>query len=149
MQDDRPCGLHGSPHPLTLVEAGYLQRSGSDKTYSIGLKAYTVGTVYLSRADRLIEATRPVLDLLGDLTRERVAVHVLDHQYCVLISSRECPHPIRFTEPIGCRVLAHCAAAGKALLSGLSPDEFSKMYPDEQLERLTEVSIVSRDETAT
>jgi len=129
---------------VTLVEEGFLEKSGSNKTYSVGLRAYTVGTVYLRSADQLIEATRPVLDLLEDLTHERVAIHVLDQKYCVLIASRECPLPIRFTEPIGSRTLAHCSATGKAMLSGLSSKELYSLYPEERLERLTDASIASR-----
>lgn len=127
-----------------LVNAGYLQKSEPSKAYAIGLRAYTIGTIYLSYAHSLIEATRPVLDLLGALTQERVALHVLDHQYCVLIASRECPHPVRFTEPIGSRTLAHCSATGKALLSGLDLPQLLEVCPDERLERVTEATITDR-----
>lgn len=127
-----------------LVSAGYLQKFETSKTYAIGPRAYTVGALYLSHADPLIEATCPVLDLLSQLTRERVALHVLDHTHTVMIASRECAYPVRYTEPAAHRALAHASATGKAMLSCLDGPTLEALFPNEQLERFTAATITTR-----
>ena len=62
------------------------------------------------------------------------------------IDSVESNRALRVGGRLGRSMPAHCTSTGKALLSMLSEDELLRLYPDEELPRLTPNSIGTRTE---
>jgi IclR family acetate operon transcriptional repressor len=129
----------------TLVETGHLEKGESTGEYSIGMGAYKVGILYLN-VHGSMRTVDPVLDLLSELTGERIGLHVLDHSHSLVLTSRESTRMVRFTEPPGAHFWAHSTANGQALLSGLGHDGIAGLYPEEQLEQHTPGTIATRTE---
>lgn len=129
----------------TLVETGHLEKGESTGEYSIGMGAYKVGILYLN-VHGSMRSVDPVLDLLSELTGERIGLHVLDHSRSLLLTTRESTHMVRLTEPLGAHFWAYSTANGLVLLSGLGHDEIVGLCPEEQLGQHTPATIATRTE---
>ncbi len=103
----------------TLVNRGYVRQEPS-RRYSLGSRLIRLGDT----SSRLLGAwLRPYLVELVTLTNETANLAMLDGDEVVYIAQAPSPQQMRmFTEP-GRRVLPHCTAVGKALLSQLPSDE--------------------------
>nr|WP_275404133.1 IclR family transcriptional regulator C-terminal domain-containing protein [Pseudonocardia acidicola] len=62
------------------------------------------------------------------------------------IDAVESPRAVRVASRLGLSIPAHATSTGKAMLAQLTPDELHTLYPEEELEGLTERSIRSRSQ---
>jgi IclR family KDG regulon transcriptional repressor len=103
-----------------LVQEGAVSMEEESGLYRIGPSAYRMGVVY-ANGRGLNEAALPVMEKIGQLTRETVSVGVRDGDSAFLALSVESPHVIRLKSRLGTRMPPNAGAIGK-LLWAYHPD---------------------------
>lgn len=109
----------------TLSSRGYVLQDRRTEKYRLGLKAFEVGSVAVSRLGSR-EVAAPFLQRLMTATRETVHLGVLDGWEVVYIDKIDSHQTLQMYSRIGRRAPLHCTALGKALLA---------FRPAEELER--------------
>jgi len=99
---------------LEQVESGYVP----------GPRLYTMGRV-LATLDTLPNAARPILESLVEEFDETSYVCVLRGDVAVFLYEVQSSNPLRLVVELGKPVPLHAGAAGRAILSGLPPEERS------------------------
>ena len=100
----------------SLAARGYVRRNPETERYSLGLKAFEVGSRATGRGD-LREQVAPSLQRLTAATKETVHLGVLDGWDVVYIDKIESHQPLQMFSRVGRRAPLHCTALGKALVS--------------------------------
>ena len=124
---------------LTFVALGYLEQTKS--SFSLTEKAASIGQGVLARQDRWILATSYVVDLSNRLN-EPFSVSILDELMIRFVArdQKRRIHAVRL--PVGSTLPAHCSAAGKVLLSSLTPAELDSLVEEHgPLEKRTSATI--------
>lgn len=97
-----------------LVANRYLAQSPDDR-YSFGPATLVIGQ---SARDALGFSTAlPILEQLGGETGESINMGVLDGTDVVVVLRVESVQPLRFDQPVGTRISAHCSSMGKSLMA--------------------------------
>jgi len=135
-----PSSLHGILQ--VLVARRYLVSAGPKRHYRLGTKVLNLGAGYLGGTGLYAE-TRQLMHDLAEQTRETVHMAVLDDAHVVYLDTIEGSCPMRMISPLGERIPAHAAAAGKALLSLRSDAEIEALYQHEPLQSYTWRTIIS------
>ena len=128
----------------TLEKRKYLHKS-SNKTYTLGIKSFEIGSRYIENGD-LSGRIKHILDKISTEAMNTVHFGILDGTDVVYLYKVEGKNPIKMSSSVGKRLPAHATALGKALLSQYSEYELKQLYPDERLETLTVNTISSREE---
>jgi DNA-binding IclR family transcriptional regulator len=122
---------------------GFVRQDPTSKIYRAGPAITSVAFAVLGRLD--IEGTaKPVMHRLSEQLRETVHVGMLEGATVRFVAAVEGPTAVRVASRLGLTMPAHCTSTGKAMLAQLSDAEIHRLYPDEDLEQLTEHSIDSR-----
>lgn len=108
---------------LTLVELGYLERTGRDFRPLPRLRS--LGGV-ASQRDQLIHLAQPLLARARDELQESVSLAVLDGDRSLFIARAEAEHILSTGVRIGAHLPAYCSATGRVLLSHLPDAEILK-----------------------
>ena len=134
-----------SAHNLlfTFENMGYLQKNPEKGVYKIGLKAFETGSTFLEN-NGIYNYSRELLKSLVDEVGETAHLATLDGTDVLYINKFDCSHAVRMISNIGKRVPAHATAIGKAVLAARNDEEIKKIYPDENLLKMTKNTIVSR-----
>ncbi len=113
----------------TLVDRSYLLATdGSPIRYRLGMRPFQLGNRFAEQLDLAREAHQVAVEVAGSCD-ETVHVAILDGAYAVDIAAADSTHPVRTVATVGRRLPAHCTAAGKVLLSGLSAEALDARYP--------------------
>ena len=103
----------------TLEKAGFV-RYDSDSRFALTPVVNTLSAAFVgSRHASLVEVAGPFLDELERDTSELVNLFVLAGDRAVCVDSRESPHLVRLTSPIGISAPLHAGAVPKAMLAHL------------------------------
>lgn len=131
----------------TLVQRQYLLEVGSDtKRFELGPATVALGQRYQDRVD-LSRQGQLVSQSVSEQCNETVHVGILDEDSVIYVAKADSSHSVRMVSAVGRRLPAHCTAVGKALLSGLSPEEFDAIYSSHSdLPKMTVRSIATVDE---
>ncbi|AXK38082.1 glyoxylate bypass operon transcriptional repressor IclR [Crenobacter cavernae] len=110
----------------TMQQAGFVQQVGDLGLWTIGVRAFTVGSAFLDSRE-LITISYPIMRRLVDAAGETANLTVLDREesLAVLIGQVECREMMRMLAPIGSRMPLHASGAGKAFIATLTDDEVS------------------------
>ncbi|ORW08254.1 IclR family transcriptional regulator [Mycobacterium kyorinense] len=128
-----------------LAYRGFVRQDPVSKVYHPGPALTSVAFAILGRID--IEATaKPVMRRLAERLRESVHIGMLDGAAVRFVAAVEGPTAVRVASRLGLTMPAHCTSTGKAMLAQLSDDEIGRLYPQEDLEQITQHSIGSRTE---
>src|SRR5665213_1903300 len=128
----------------TLQGRGWLERTEDGASYRIGLRAFEIGSNYLT-ANSSTAAIRNVINELVSTTAGCTAyAGVLDRDDVVITHCIEGTLPIRFVWKIGDRLPCTTTAIGKAILSHLPDSDVEKHLRPGHLRTLTHKSIKSR-----
>lgn len=120
----------------TLVSRGFAEFDPGDRTYSLGLKAWTVGQGYEGHRD-IVGLALPLMRQLAEDTGETVQLSRLDGIDNVYIAIAESPQPMKLVSAVGMRLPAYAIGLGKALLSTLSDKELERRLSGVELQRFT------------
>ncbi|MDD5039246.1 MAG: IclR family transcriptional regulator [Dehalococcoidales bacterium] len=128
---------------MSLTKAGLLEYNTKTKKYMVGPELYFLGSLYLSSTD-IIKAAGPVIKELNRLTGEAINVSIFDKGHAILIMKEESESFFRFAVNIGTIIPAHASSMGKIFLSEFTDEEIDALYPDEELQALTQKTITSK-----
>jgi IclR family transcriptional regulator, acetate operon repressor len=125
----------------TLVDLGYLRQEPS-RQYVLGPKLIRLGE---SSSHRLSGWARPHLARLVDELGESANLAMLDGDQIVYLAQVPSRHSMRMFTEVGRRVLPHCTAVGKAILSQLGEAEVRELLRRTGMPRHTETTITDPD----
>lgn len=100
----------------TLEDHGYLQQDPPTKRYTLGLRIWEMGAKAVRRTG-LVEAARPTLRWLTDVTGQSSGLVILHDTEVLYLDIVEGLEPLRFYADPGSRAPAYATASGKALLA--------------------------------
>lgn len=126
-----------------------VNQNEENSKYRLGLKLFELGSLVFSH----IEPRRialPHLEKLSRKTGETVHLVILDRNqwegiYISKVDNVETMGLKLYTR-VGMRLLLHCTAVGKILLSGLSAEELEEFFEKKNLDKRTEKTITDHQE---
>ncbi len=129
----------------TLLEHDVVHLDPNTSRYSLGSKIVGWNGMLL-RQNLLVRCGLPILRDLADSCHQICNLAILDGVHIVIVAQYESQtRGLRLTKEVGSRQFAHSTSLGKALLTTLAEAELSNLYPNENLERVTENTITSRE----
>jgi IclR family acetate operon transcriptional repressor len=111
----------------SLCAAEFLEQHETG-AYTLGIKAFEVGSAYLTQLD-FPQTARRTLEELAATCKETASLGVLSHGEVVYVAIERAQREIGIQSQVGARHPAHCTALGKVMLADL---------PDEDVRRLLE-----------
>lgn len=125
----------------TLAKAGYLEQADATLRYSIGYRAFQVGSSFVAQ-NSLFSAVMPELYTLAD-NHITGFLGVLRDRNVVYLATVQSEGPIAINHRPGSQTHLHSTAMGKALLAELPDDEVRRLLGEGPLPRLTSRTKVS------
>lgn len=110
----------------SLMRRGWVEKEPEGAAYRISLRHLVLSTLAYQQRD-VLNAMRPTLARLSELSRETVHVGVLDGYHIVHVDKVDSPERVGVSSTIGTRALAHLTSLGKAILA-VSPEETVEAY---------------------
>lgn len=129
----------------TLKHWGYVEQDPKSQKYRLGLKLLELGMAKLHQIDLVKEAI-PYLRELVQKCNETVHLGVLEGGEVLYLAKEESSQTIRMISYIGKRAPLHCTALGKIILAYMPEEERNKILQEKGLPRLTENTIIDRNE---
>lgn len=126
-----------------LTEMGYLERDAGTRRYSVGVRAYSLGSSYLARLP-LHHVCHPYLEAAATVASATAQLVERDHRRSVVLSVVEARRHHVPETTIGCNFPLHCGSKGHVLLAHADP-AFVDDYLSRPLEALTPWTIVDPD----
>jgi DNA-binding IclR family transcriptional regulator len=120
----------------TLVQGGWAELDPVSRRYTLGIRAWQAGQVYL-RAVSLADRARPYMEAVRDALDETVQVAVRDGRHNVYVAKADGSQLLVLASAVGRRLAAHATGVGKVLLADLTPDERRALLYGQPLERFT------------
>lgn len=128
-----------------LQYRGFVRQDPATKAYQAGPAITSVAFAVLGRIDLHAIAT-PIMRRLSERLRESIHLGMLEGSAVRFVAAVEGPAAVRVASRLGLTMPAHCTSTGKAMLAQLSEAEIERLYPDDNLDRITANSIESRTE---
>jgi DNA-binding IclR family transcriptional regulator len=125
----------------TLRTEEFLEQE-PDGSYTLGIKAFEVGSAYLSKLD-FPQAARRALEELAADCRETASLGVMSHGEVVYVAIERAQREIGIQSQIGTRHPTHCTALGKVMLADLPDAEVVALLRQTGMPGLTEHSYTS------
>ncbi|GGK22188.1 IclR family transcriptional regulator [Caldalkalibacillus thermarum] len=108
----------------TLLERQYIRQNPKTGQYQLGLRLLYLSGSLMDQLD-VRKVALPYLEALCKATNEVIHLCVRDGDEAVYVEKVEGDNTIRMYSKVGNRVLMHCTAVGKVLLSELLEDEIA------------------------
>jgi DNA-binding IclR family transcriptional regulator len=121
----------------TLVHSGWAELDPVTRRYTLGIRAWQAGNVYLRAVD-LADRARPHMERVRDGLGETVQLAVLDGRHNVYVSKVDGSQMLVLASAVGRRLAAHATGVGKVLLADLPAAERRALLSGQPLERFTE-----------
>lgn len=140
-------GLSKSAVHRLLVALGnklVVQQNPQSYQYHLHPRVLELALPFLNQSDIFVVA-RPFLDSLRDQFQETAVLGLRAGFSCRLVTHSPSPHELRFIPTIGRRIALHWGAFGKAILAGLSEEEFAAFLRNAPLVAVTPQTIVDLD----
>ncbi|MGZ6340515.1 MAG: IclR family transcriptional regulator [Candidatus Limnocylindrales bacterium] len=125
----RRLGLHKSTASrllATLQKRGLVEQDDDSGKYRLGLAVVRLG----ERAEKTLDLRRialPELERLARVTRETVAIGILDGDVCLNLAQADPPSPVMPIDLTGRTAPLHAVACGKVLLSAMPEREVLRL----------------------
>jgi IclR family pca regulon transcriptional regulator len=123
----------------TLHRLGYVQSDG--RNFNLAVRTLDLGYAYLSSMN-LWEAAQPYMEEVAEQVHESCSASVLDDTEIVYVARVPTHRIMSITLGIGTRLPAYATSMGRALLTGLAPEDLDAHFRRAKLERLTEKTVV-------
>ena len=126
-----------------LQYRGFVRQNPATRAYEPGPALSSIALGIMRRVD--VRATaRPFLERLHREFGETVHLSRLEGQNVNFLDSVEGTRAVRVGSRVGRSLPAHVTSSGKAMLSLLDADSLRSLYPDEELDAVTEKSLTTR-----
>ena len=122
---------------------GFLHQEERNSVYTIGPALVEIATSIAGHLD-IETAIRPHLNALAQEINETALLCILRGDRVVYLDAVESTHSLRAVSQNGRTIAAHATAGGKALLAELSVPELHRIYPNEDLGRMTPKTLAAR-----
>lgn len=122
---------------------GFVRQNPATKMYGPGPALTTVAFSVLRRMD-IPRLAQPILEDVSTSLGETCHLGTLEGDRIRFLAVAEPDVAVRVASRLGKSYPAHCTSTGKALLAELSDEQFLRLYPNEQLEAITENSLTTR-----
>lgn len=127
----------------TLVQQEFALQN-EESLYVLGITAFEVGAAVPDAARFGGELLGPMREL-ADLSGEAVSLAIPRHRDAIIVQRLETDHVLRVDIGVGTRMPLISCASGKVILASLSDAEIDNLYPENDLPRVTQHSIRSKD----
>jgi DNA-binding IclR family transcriptional regulator len=136
-QSEMAARLGVSPNSLyrilqTLATMGYLEKTGVS-SYSLGSQIVSRGFSYLASRE-IVELAAPFVLSLRDNTSLSSHLAVRDGSQALYVFRALALQRVSVNVPVGTRFPCHVTAMGRALLSGMTPEQLRVLYRGERLD---------------
>jgi IclR family transcriptional regulator, KDG regulon repressor len=128
----------------TLENYGYVERDHLTKGYQLGYAANRLAA-QATNYGPLIRRARTSMEKLREESQETVLLSVPKHYGTLTIDQIDPAHSVRLVDYVNAYLPLHCTSNGKLLLSLLPPEELDILL-GQPLEKMTPLTITSRDE---
>ena len=128
-----------------LTEVDVLEPSDVAGRYRIGPRFFSIAHA-VARRDDLTRAARPLLQRLVDRFNETAYLALLEDNGVYFRDKVECNHPIRYVIDDRRPGAIHAGSGGRAILAGLTDEQFEALMATLTLEPLTSHTITDADE---
>lgn len=129
---------------VTLQQRGMVTFDEEAQTWSIGVETFRIGSAFLRRTNYL-EAARPVMRRLMELSGETSNMGIQDSGDVVFVSQVETHKPIRAFFRPGTRGHMHASGIGKALLAERSRADVEAIIRARGLPAFTPSTLMSAE----
>jgi DNA-binding IclR family transcriptional regulator len=119
-----------------LTESGFAEQEALSRRYRVGLRAFTVGSAFLS-GDALVREAQPELRELSDKHGLNSYLAVRRGRSVVYLVTCQSSGPITIKTAPGALSYLHSTSLGKALLCNLPDAEIERLLGPEPYRRLT------------
>jgi IclR family pca regulon transcriptional regulator len=126
----------------TLCSLGYLRRR-ENKSYVLSARVLSLAYSFLNTSS-LVSIAKPYLDELSSEVGKTVNLAVLEDVHTLFLYRREVRRFMKYDLRPGSKLPCHAGALGKALLAGLSHEEFNKRVDKIDLTPITPKTISSK-----
>ena len=126
----------------TLLVRGFLSQNKQNGKYSLGPKAFEVGSVALSQME-IRKVAYNHLEELRNTSGETVHLVIQDNAEVLYIDKYESSRSIRMSSFIGQRMPMYCTAVGKVLLANLSDNEVESICRMKGMNKFTPNTITN------
>lgn len=127
---------------LTLEQERYVRFAPDRRLWSVGVQAFVTGCAFI-KTRSVVSLARPRLRRLMEDSGETVNLATEERGEAVYLAQVECRQLMRVFAGPGSRVLMHCSAVGKALLSAMSDKMIGKILHQHGMPRLTPKTITT------
>jgi len=127
----------------TLVQLGYLRKSGAGKMLKLGPRAFVMGHHFFHGFD-ILQSVKPIIDKTFLDQQVSIDSALLHGHTLISLYRREMPNLIHFRLPVIMREL-YARAMGKAILAQLEPTERAFLLEQLQIKQLTPGTPATRE----
>ncbi len=127
---------------LNVLERHQMVKRSPRNRYTIGLRAYELGTRYLAGLD-IVEVARPHLEELVRRTRLTAHLGVLQGEHLIYADKAESSGMIRFSTFTGMRADIHTSSLGKAIAAHMPEPDLRALLAGTELGAYTPNTITS------
>lgn len=135
----------GTLYPIlqTLYKKNYLDYDTLSCRYTVGMRLFLAGLGYVS-GSQPYDSLQKILQSIAAECGETAHFGVLEAGKVLYLAKADSSEAVRMYSAVGRSLPAYATALGKALLSGVSRDQLTALYPD-GLKPLTEHTITDMD----
>lgn len=123
-----------------MLHRGYLETDRSGKQFRIGYKLFTIRSGYM-RSTSLTGEFNLIAEKIIDDLNETTSLAIKVGSELLYIGEKVSKQALRFNPNVGTTLPLHATASGKILLADLSMDELRVLYPNDELEKVTDKTI--------
>lgn len=127
----------------TLTNNNYLFCEENSLIYTIGKKAFVIGSTYQHNGD-ILTLIKDQMETMSSLCKETIHLGVLEGNEIMYLQKVTSPKPLQLISSVGKRLPAYATALGKSLLFDHSREELSELFVD-PLPPLTERTMPTLD----
>lgn len=128
-----------------LCELRVAEQSEITGRFKAGPRLFALAATIHGR-DTLWEAAEPIVRALAARFNETCYLATRELDQIMFREKVDCDRTVRYVIDVGERSALHAGAGGRAILAGLSPDEFEQVVRRTELVALTQQTIVDVDE---
>jgi DNA-binding IclR family transcriptional regulator len=129
----------------TLEAKGYIEQNKASENYRLGVKSLELGQTFIKQLG-LVRQAMPFLKEIAKQCNEMAYIGFIRQDSVVCLGVAEANQPVKVASRVGLGLPIHCSALGKAQIAYLSEEELEKLGVLDNMDKITENTIVDRAE---
>lgn len=128
----------------SLMAAQFISRTSDQQRYTVGIKLFELGNIYLSNLS-IERIAAPYMQKITQKHNIACNLAILDEGQVVYIASTNSSGPFHYASIIGYRHHIHCSALGKALVIDMPDQEILKILQEKGMPALSPHTITDHN----